>query len=617
MIEHALLGLSVAALAGAGLRVAALTGATGLPRVLAAATLAVAAAVLGALALGLVGLGGSPIALSAAAFATWLAARRTKGTVPFVRDELVDWWAGLRGAERALAGAVAVTTVVWAAWQVRNPLLGLDSLIYHLSLPGAWVQEGSPGAIAEVVPGLPVANYPVTSEVALSWAIGISRSWVVASVVNVALAALLGAACVAGLRALRVPRGVAALATAAVLALPLLVLQLGGPATDLAAVTWLIVAAALAASAVRGAPALIGVALLAAGLALGTKTTTALPLLAALVPAAWALRAHRAPLAAGAIGAVLVGGLWPLRNLLDHGSPLWPFASGPFGDPVPAVIAAVQRSFIEHPGEMLDGRAGAYAEVLAGGLVLLAGAVLAARYRRARYATAVLLVAILAWTAAPFTGIDSDEYAIGALRYLLPALAVAALAVSLAGTRVAAAVLAVAFGWSLLRSLDAGFPVIPGAATLLGSLALGAVLGLAVKRLPRHPALAPALAVVAGAALALGAPGYVTRHAEVAQLDDGLFAGLHALPGYEGSERPVAMAPAVLPLVAGDRLEHEVVLLRPGSGCDTARSYADGGFLALKVAPPRPEVARLQACLGDREPAWVNPTWAVYGAPRS
>jgi hypothetical protein len=56
---HALLGLSVVALSGAALRLASLTGARGLDRVLAAAPLAAAAAVLEALLLGLAGLGAS------------------------------------------------------------------------------------------------------------------------------------------------------------------------------------------------------------------------------------------------------------------------------------------------------------------------------------------------------------------------------------------------------------------------------------------------------------------------------------------------------------------------------------------------------------------------------
>src|SRR3954449_5629857 len=90
---HALLGLSVAALAGAGLRAASPLAPAGLARALVAATFASAAAVAEALLLGLFALAGSTAALGVAAVATWVVARLLLPE-PRVRvaEELSAWW---------------------------------------------------------------------------------------------------------------------------------------------------------------------------------------------------------------------------------------------------------------------------------------------------------------------------------------------------------------------------------------------------------------------------------------------------------------------------------------------------------------------------------------------
>jgi len=635
--QHVLLGLSVAGLGAAGLRAAAALGARGLPRVLAAAALGWAAAVVHALGLGVVDLGGSPVALALAAALTWLLARwRLETHTPAPREELAAWWQQRSAPARAATGALAAVTVGWAAWQLRYPLIGVDGLLYHLSLPAVWTQEGSPGALVDLVAGLPVANYPVTSEVALAWAIGLSGSWVAASVVNVALIVLMAVAAFVGLRGAGVAAREAGLGTGALTALPILTGQLGGPATDLPAVAWLAVAAALGCVAARGwgaqapTPALLAPALVAAGLAVGTKTTTALLLLCALGAAGWALRGGlrpaARPLAAGAVAAALVGLLWPLRNLLLHGSPLWPFVPGPFGDPTPPAMAAVQASFIDDPGGLLALRGGDYLEALSGGALLLLGGFVAPLVRRSRaalIAAGATALAVVSWTFAPYTGLEEETLAVGGLRYLLPALAAATAALCLASVGAGrtlrlgvAAVLGLALALSLQRTLTLGFPIAPALATVLALAALGAGAGLLAGRLGLRPPTwawaAPAAAMVVGAALSPAAGGYVQRHADVGLFDAGL---LRALPAQQAGAQPtpLAMGPVALPFVASDDLAREIVPLAGGADCPTVRRHATNGLLALLHTPASPAYDALRGCLRDRAPGWRDANWELYG----
>ncbi|MDQ6750028.1 MAG: hypothetical protein M3Z33_04660, partial [Actinomycetota bacterium] len=489
LLHHVALALAAAALGGAGVRVAGCIGARGLEVVVAGAPVAAAAAVLWALGLGIAGLGGSPIALLVSAGLTWGAARVLLPDHDPPRRCLATWWGEAALGTRAGVAAASAAALAVCAWQLRHPYLSLDALTYHLGLPGAWVHDGSPGAVAAVFEGLPVGNYPVTHEVLIAWAIGLSRSWVVASIISPALAALLVAAAWTGLRALDVPRLIAGLAAAAFLVLPLTATQLGGPLTDLPATVWLGVVASLVGLSFRGPrPLLLVPALLAAGLSVGTKTTPVMLLALILGFGAWrqraALRPLAAPLAGGAVVALLLCAVWPIRNLIEHGSPLWPFVATPFGDPVPPKLAPLRTSFLDHPGVMLDGRLGAYAEMLAGGLVLFPAAIVLPLVRRSRAALALgaaSALGFLLWMAAPYTGIDSTVLALDTTRYLLPTLlaCTAAIAVSSRGApprlrAAVAAILGLALIVSLVRTLNIGFPAVPATATALAAAGLGA-----------------------------------------------------------------------------------------------------------------------------------------------
>jgi len=629
VVHHALLGLGVAGLLGAGWRVADLAAPAGLARVVATAVVAAALAVLEALALGIGGAGGSSVVLALAALATyavawWLLPRPRLGP----RAEILAWWAAADRPVRAAAGAGVVLLLGWIGWQLRHPFVGPDGLTYHLPLAAAWAQSGHPGRIIDTFQGVPVANYPVTNEVLIGWVIGLSHSWVVASVWTPLLAVVLAAGAVLGLRELRVPPAVIGAVLLAFLVQPIALTQLGTPLTDFACVTWLVAAAGLCAKA-RERPALIPIALVAAGLSFGTKTTGAVLLLAALGAAAYAARASLPRLSrwwALAIPAALgVGAVWSARNLISHGSPLWPFVSGPGGDPIPPAFAKINQSFLQHPRAMLSGRVDDYLRIVGGGALLIAGGVLAplaARSRPVLLATGAALVALLAWGAAPYTGINtSTDLAVGATRYLMPALAACGLAIALAARDARSPVrtaliggLLIAAAWSAYRTWKLGYPYVPGVGTVAALVVIGALAGTVLPAIPAQVgrAAAVALPVAAVAVLAVGSSGYVRRHANVGLADGGLLRAAAALPGFGNEDFDIAMGPATDALIRGDHLRHKVVFLGSGTSCSTVQARARTGWIVLQQAPISDAFRHLAGCLGGRAPTWQDSHYRVY-----
>jgi hypothetical protein len=648
VVEHLLLLLSIAALWAAAARVTSRATPRCLERVVAAAPLAASAAILQALALGLVGLGTSPVALSLASAAVYLLARRLlSGSAAAPRGGLRRWWTGLSPAERTVLGSLAGTLAAWTAWMLDNPLVGADAIYYHSTELAMWVQQGTPGSVEAITETFPVGSYPVTNEVLLAWAAGISRSFVAVTLWTPLLVGLCVGAGWLGLRSLGVPKLVAGLGIAALLATPTLAGGTNGPNTELPALAWLICTAALCAAS-RERPALLGCAVVAAGLAIGTKTTTAALALLALATAAWCSREHLRRLRASLLPAVAVafaaGGIWYLRNLVVHGSPLWPFVALPWGDPTPTEWSGFTNTLLEDPRGTLEGRIGDYLELLGGGAVLL-GAGLAApllSVRRAVMLTAAATgLALFLWAGAPLTGRAEDplvDFSLTAVRYLLPATAAATAALALAAREgrvqaaVASCVFAGALAWSLERAAALGHPYLPGAPVVLAGATVGALAVAISALLPgdrrwlperlRPPAWAAAAVATVGAGLALtaAASGYVERHARTtthrgAVFDTAVTRWFTSQPGFASGDRSISLAPTTIGPLAGDRLRHRLELIPDSESCDRVEARAREGWVVLgfnAFGVPAPHRGALRCFQGQR-PLYDDGAFRVFG----
>jgi hypothetical protein len=434
---------------------------------------------------------------------------------------------------------------------------------------------------------------------------------------------------------LSVPRLVAALAVLAVCLVPPLVSwQSNGAMTDPPALAWLVACASLCALA-RERPPLLAPALLAAGLAVGTKTTTAPMALLVLGLAGWHARAElrrlRRPLLLAAAGAGIAGGAWYLRNLIDHGSPFWPILALPWGDAVPASVDAVDTSFLDRPGATIDRLGDDYLERFGAGLLLIAGglaAPLLARRREVAWAALATLAGALVWARAPVTGLPEGgvlaETTFSTTRYLLPVVATGALALALAarhagrGAIVAMLVLAGAAVLGLMQSLDLGFPIAPSGFTPLAGALAGAAFAVAAGALAasaprsgRARLALPALAVCATALLALPATGYVERHGRTDSLPAAKLARWLAPDArYEQRDHPVLMTPTYAGPLAGDELEHELAALERDEPC----ARLGESWLIVYRAPLAGALpADVARCAPGVQPAYGSGEFDVYG----
>jgi hypothetical protein len=508
---------------------------------------------------------------------------------------------------------------VWIAWQLRHPLIGPDALTYHLPIATAWVQNGRPGSVVGVMNGEPFGNYPLTNEVLVAWALGISRSWAWVSVWSPVLLVGVGLGAWVALRELGVAPLERGLAVVALAVPPLMIGQLGAPYTDIAALAWLALAAGLA-TASRRRPGLIYPAVLAAALCVGTKTTPAV-LILALAAVAWVpLRAASRRWLVTALGVgIVIGGVWSVRNLIDHGSPLWPLLSAPWGTPIPSAFRPLQGRFLEHPRHLVGAYWRDYLAVLGGSAVLIGSGIVLPLVRRSRAALFSAMaagVALLAWGVAPYTGVlqFGAVGAIANLRYLLPAIAACtvALCVSSIGAsralRLAVrAALVASIAYSVVRTAAFG-PLRPSLATLaVAAAAAAAVATFAARRRPRVDArlVVGALGLAGAVGLAAGGHGYVARFVSA---DAPPNRSLYELPAIAGATGPIASAPGEFVLLRGDRLQHPLALIGAGESCGSVRARLHRGPVVLATGSSR------LACLRGIGPAASDPYEVVFSA---
>ncbi|MCP9488560.1 MAG: hypothetical protein MSC31_01635 [Solirubrobacteraceae bacterium MAG38_C4-C5] len=643
LLHHALLVVALLALGAAALRAASALVPEGLERVLVAAVLGAGAAVAQTLLLALVGLGSSPVVLTLAAGATWLAVRAVLPD-PAVRllDELARAIAAAPTGMRLAVGAAAGVLLALVYFFLRHPAVGIDGTAYVLPEIVNWIHSGRPGAEVQASEDFQAGAYPLTHEILLAWSMGLSRSFVPIALATPALLALLAAAGWVGLRRVGVAAAVAAITILAVVVGPSIVGALNYPKNDLAALTWLVVAAALCVAAVRRPP-LLAVAILASGLSVGTKTTTAPLVVIVLGVALYLSRRRGIPplparglLLAAVAGAVAVGGVWYVRNLIVHGSPLWPLLTTPWSDPAPPALARIDTSFLDRPIASLEGRTATYVDGLAGGLVLLAAGMLAwvlARSRAVVVASVATAVALLAWMSAPYTGVATDTFvdlSLFVIRYLMPAVCAGAVALALAsrgrgpGGMVAIGLLVLAAVWSGLGSLDIRYPLMPSPRLLGAGAFAGAGLAVVARfavGAPRVLRASAAVAPVAAAvALALAAPGYVERHARTnATTATPVIAWFAAQEEFRDGDAPISLSPQVIGPLAGDRLQHDVQLIPGLAPCREVRARAREGYVVVRDLPAVVrrylEPYRAGECLAGERAIFSDADFRVYRLP--
>jgi hypothetical protein len=216
-----------------------------------------------------------------------------------------------------------------ALFVLRNPPADVDSLIYHLPMTAYWMRSGSLGVAVDFPPRLG-HYFPGNVEVLqmlMAWAGGRETLMPWVGVVGIALLALaLRRVCIMmGAR-----RGVGEITALSLSLAPGLVQITMGTRIEPLLTAWFAIALLFALRFGRErSPADLGVALLAAGLAAGSKTLgpayAAFALTPAVLGAGWreSLRAlWRCRV--GLVFALLIGGFWIARNLAATGNPLFP-----------------------------------------------------------------------------------------------------------------------------------------------------------------------------------------------------------------------------------------------------------------------------------------------------
>jgi hypothetical protein len=568
-----LFGLCVTAAWLAAYRVAGAWAGGGWGRAATAFVLLGVVAVTVPVASGLLGLKASQAAMAAITLALAAGALAVRPAAPAV-EARPDPWPVLPAAAMA---------AVMLGLELGRPSVATDG--FHLADVAIWVHDRAPGSSVYTAYEWPAGAYPLVNELILTWGNGIARAFSPTSFWTVALTAALALATMAGLAQRGVRRAVAALAALTVVLVTFALAGSEGAGTDLPALAWLALAAAFM-SHPDPARRLPGPALLAAGLSVGTKTNMAFALLPLLLVTMRGTRWRGGEWAALVAGLALAGA-WPLRNLIEHGSPLWPFSDLLGGDPLPPILAAFDSSFLSSPSATLRADFDHYPrDTLLVGCVLVAYALIASRSRRTdvRAASAITVAGFLLWAASPLSGVVqfAGDRPGAVLWYILPVLVTALAAVALASRdheREAVAALAACAAASLFAFT---WPERAGVFVVL----LAGAAALLVRRPPPLPG--PALAAAAAAVvLAAGAAAGADRY-----LRDTIPAvrWLHRPSGASGDGRRIVSNWSLEGRMSGPRLEHPIELLRQDGSCAYARARARGAWALIRreagVRPP-------------------------------
>jgi hypothetical protein len=357
------------------------------------------------------------------------------------------------------------------------------------------------------------------------------------------------------------------------------------------------------------------------------------------------LREHTRVPAGATVLALLVGGVWYIRNLIEHGSPLWPFYATSWGTPVPLDIRLVSPTMLGHLQSTLFDHLSAYTSGISGSTVLILAGVfvpLLARRRAPLFAAAAVAFGALAWANAPVTGApEVAAFAVGArssIRYLLPVFAAGSLALAVTAAEGSAVVrsaavlaLAAALVWSVVTDAQHSFYLASDWGLVpIGALA-GALVSVAARALPsprlsrgvRVGALA-AVGAVTAVALSVASSQFIARHAAVrSELDASLSGVLGADAVYATGHAPVAAAPGTPGLLAGDTLDHRVSLIPEHASCASVLARAATGFVVVQTMyespiPGHPHLVLLptgtaQACLAHVGPRLTAGSFKIYG----
>jgi hypothetical protein len=219
--------------------------------------------------------------------------------------------------------AVALPWVARTINQLRSGVGGYDSLDYHLPFAGRFFETGRVTTLYYTFPGLDTAFDPVNDELIHAIGMVATQRDVLSPLLNLGWLAL---ALLAAWSAHR-RRAVQIMSVAAVgvlLSPPLFVSFSGGRATnDIAAIALFLASIALLLNG-RGRRAVVAVAAVAAGLALGTKLTMPVPVgaLTVGVIAVGAAKSRRSTALVWLPLVLLTGGYWYLRNLITLGNPI-------------------------------------------------------------------------------------------------------------------------------------------------------------------------------------------------------------------------------------------------------------------------------------------------------